>query len=410
MDERGYGGFLGDELIRYARHFALREVGPQGQRKLKESRVLLVGVGGLGSPAALYLAAAGVGELGIVDPDQVELSNLQRQVLHGTSRVGTPKVESAAKHLCDLNPHVRITPYPVRLDPVNALEILGPYHLVVDGSDNLPTRYAVNEACVLLGKPWVYGAVEGWGGQVAVFGAPGGPCYQCLFREPPPPDLVPTCAEVGVLGALPGVVGSLQAVEALKLLLGVGEALTGRLLVWDAFGLSFRELRVRKDPSCPTCGDTAVRRGRLRGDPSGGIPTEVSAAMQAGMEVIGRSGSSCGTPPGTTLPAAPDLSPLQVKALLEAPSPPLLVDVREPWEWVVGNLGRWGAVLIPYGELEERRESLPRDRCLVLYCHVGVRSALAAARLRTWGFADVAHLRGGYLAWAAEVEPWLPRY
>lgn len=412
MEERDHGHFVGEERMRYARHFALPEVGPQGQRRLKESRVLVVGAGGLGSPAALYLVAAGVGELGIVDPDRVELSNLQRQVLHGTSRVGALKVDSAGERLRDLNPHVRITPYPVRLDPSNALEILRPYHLIVDGSDNLPTRYLINDACLVLEKPWIYGAVEGWEGQVAVFGVPGGPCYRCLFREPPPPGLVPTCAQVGVLGAVPGVVGSLQAVEALKLLLGVGESLAGRLLVWDAFGLSFRDLRIRKDPACPACGKAAPGEDPPGVDSSRGGPAlaEGSGAMQGGLGFGGFLELPCGAPPGAAQEAVPEVSPQQVRAWLESPSPPLLVDVREPWEWAVGNLGRWGAVLIPYGELEEKRESLPRDRPLVVYCHVGVRSALAVGRLKEWGFSEVVNLRGGYLAWAAEMEPWLPRY
>jgi len=248
-------GFGREELIRYARHFVLPRVGPPGQTKIKRARVLVVGAGGLGSPVALYLAAAGVGTLGLVDHDVVELSNLQRQLLHGSSSLGQPKVASARERLRDVNPHVRVVTHPVRLTSANAMDIMKDYDLAVDGSDNFPTRYLLNDACVIQSKPYLYGAVDRWEGHVSVFGAPGGPCYRCLFREPPPAEMVPGCAEVGVLGVLPGVVGTLQATEVLKLILGVGDPLVGRLLVFDALALSFREVRLRRNPGCPVCGD-----------------------------------------------------------------------------------------------------------------------------------------------------------
>ncbi len=384
-----YAGFQREDLIRYARHLVLPEVGPQGQRKLKEARVLLVGAGGLGSPAALYLAAAGVGTLGIADDDLVDLSNLQRQVLHGVSHLGQRKVDSARDRLWELNPNVRVIPHPLRLTAANALELLGGYDLVVDGSDNFPTRYLVNDACVLQGKPYVYGAVDRWEGQVSVFGTLGGPCYRCLFREPPPPGLAPTCAEAGVLGAVPGIIGSLQAAEALKLILGVGESLAGRLLIFNALELSFREVGLKRNPQCPVCGDGPTRKELVDPDRFCGVePLEAA-------------------PPREPIP---QVSPRQVAAALGSDAPPLLVDVRERWEWEIGNLATSGAVLIPYGEVENRTEELPRGRPLVVYCQVGVRSALIVERLRASGFTEVANLKGGYLAWADEVDPGLPRY
>jgi adenylyltransferase/sulfurtransferase len=383
-----YSGFLREDLVRYARHFALAEVGPQGQRRLMEARVLLVGAGGLGSPAALYLAAAGVGTLGIADPDLVELSNLQRQLLHGISHLGRRKTESARERLWELNPNVEVVAHPVRLTSANALEIMEGYDLVVDGSDNFPTRYLVNDACVLAGKPWVYGAVDRWQGQVSVFVAAGGPCYRCLFREPPPPGLVPTCAQAGVLGAVPGVIGTLQALAALKLILGVGEPLAGRLLVFDALALAFREMPLRRDAACPVCGDRPTQRELVDYDLLCGMRPE---DLEAAREPIAQR------------------TPREVATALASADPPLLVDVRERWEWEVGSLAHRGAVLLPYGEVERRLAELPRDRSLVVYCQVGVRSALVADRLRSAGFAGVANLRGGYLAWVEEVEPTLPR-
>lgn len=384
-----YASFAPEELVRYARHFVLPQVGPEGQEKLKEARILLVGAGGLGSPAALYLAAAGVGTLGVVDADVVDPSNLQRQVLHGTSDLGRAKVASARDRLREVNPHVQVVGHREHLSSGNALGILEDYDLVVDGSDNFPTRYLVNDACILTGKPFVYGAVDRWEGHLSVFGAPDGPCYRCLFREPPPPGLVPTCAEAGVLGVLPGVVGSLQAMEAIKLVLGVGDPMVGRLLVFDALELSFREMKLRRSSDCPVCGDH---------------PTQTELVDYHAF---------CGVEPEPSPPSSeslPQVSPRELRDRLEGGEPPFLLDVREPYEWAIGNLEDRGAVLVPMGELSRRLDELPRDRPLVVYCHVGVRSAMVVASLRSRGFRDAANLRGGYLAWADEVDPSLPRY
>jgi len=384
-----YAGFQREDLLRYARHFALPQVGPKGQRRLAEASVLLVGAGGLGSPAALYLAAAGVGTLGVVDPDLVDLSNLQRQVLHGVSDLGRLKVESAKRSLWELNPNVQVVPYPVRLSSTNAMEVLEGYDLVVDGSDNFPARYLINDACILQGKPYVYGAVDRWEGQVSVFGAPGGPCYRCLFREPPPPGLVPSCAEAGVLGVLPGVIGSLQATEVLKILLGVGEPLVGRLLVFDALGLVFREVRLRRNPDCAVCGDTPTQTTLLDYERFCGI--EPAPEEAGGREM-------------------PRVSPAALKRLLQEEPAPFVLDVREPYEWEIGNLAHEGAVLIPYGQVPRRLDEIPTDRTVVVYCHVGVRSALVVQDLRRQGREDVRNLEGGYLAWVDAVDPDLPRY
>ena len=387
--ESAYAGFQREDLLRYARHFVLPQVGPKGQRALAEARVLLVGVGGLGSPVALYLAAAGVGTLGVVDADLVDLSNLQRQVLHGISHLGQFKVDSARDRLRELNPNVRVVRHKLRLTSENALGILQGYDLAVDGSDNFPTRYLVNDACVLLGKPYVYAAVDRWEGQVSVFGAVGGPCYRCLFRDPPPPGLVPSCAEAGVLGVLPGVLGSLQATEVIKLILGVGSPLVGRLLIFDALALSFREVRLRRNPDCPVCGESPT------------IRELVDYELFCGLEPTGV--------PASRVPV-PQITPLELKSRLSNSPPPLLLDVREPYEWKIGNLSELGAVLIPFAEVGGRMGELPRDRPVVVYCHVGVRSALVAEALLREGFREVSNLRGGYLAWADDVNPNLPRY
>ncbi len=384
-----FSGFQPEELIRYARHFVLPQVGPEGQRRIKRSRILLVGAGGLGSPAALYLAAAGVGTLGIVDNDTVDPSNLQRQVLHGTSWVDRPKVISARERLREVNPYVRVQTHRERLTSANAMEILREYDLVLDGSDNFPTRYLVNDACVFLGKPYVYGAVDRWEGQVSVFATEGGPCYRCLFREPPPPGLVPSCAEAGVLGVLPGVVGSLQATEALKMVLGVGEPLVGRLLIFDALALTFRQIRLERNPECSVCGDEPTQTELVDYDLFCGVTTD--------------------TPPAER-ETVPELAPEEVDARLSGPVPPFLLDVREPYEWAIGSLESRGAKLIPFGELRMRFGEIPRDRPIVVYCHVGVRSAVAVEALRAQGLRDVFNLRGGYLAWVDSVDPGLPRY
>ena len=374
-----------EELIRYARHLALPHVGVEGQRRLKAARVVVVGAGGLGSPAALYLAAAGVGTLGLVDADVVDISNLQRQVLHGTGAAGHPKLESARARLHDLNPHVTVETYATRLSSADALDVLGRFDVVVDGSDNFPTRYLVNDACVLLGKPNVYGAIFRFDGQAAVFDARRGPCYRCLYAEPPPPELVPSCAEGGVLGVLPGIVGSIQGMEAIKLLLGVGEPLVGRLLLVDGLTMRFRELAVRKDPECPVCGPN---------------PTVTELIDYDAFCGYGAGGRGTG-----------DASEIGVEELaaLRARDPQLLLlDVREPFEWEIARIA--GATHVPLGELAARLGELDGHREVVTYCHRGVRSLHATEVLRAAGFARVRSLRGGIDAWAREVEPGMARY
>lgn len=370
------------ELVRYARHLTLPEVGAAGQERLSRARVLIVGGGGLGSPAALYLAAAGVGTLGLVDADRVELSNLQRQVLHGTAAVGSLKTESAAARLRDLNPHVRVQTFPERLTSRNALDLLGRFDLALDGSDNFPTRYLVNDASVLLGKPYVYGSIFRFDGQVSVFAAPGGPCYRCLFADPPPPDLVPNCAEAGVLGVLPGIVGSLQALEAIKWLLGAGESLAGRLLLVDALRVRFREVAVRRDPGCAVCGDV----------PSVTSPIDYD--------------QFCGVPAGA--PGSAEIGAAELRQrLADRGSQVAVVDVREPWEWEIAHLE--GATLIPLGELPGRLGQLDPRGEVVTVCHRGKRSLQAQQLLTGAGF-HARSLAGGIDAWAAEVEPGMARY
>lgn len=380
-----------EETFRYARHLVLPEVGPAGQLRLGTARVLVVGAGGLGSPVALYLAAAGVGTLGIVEFDEVDRSNLQRQILHGEDDVGRLKVDSAVDRLRAINHHVSVEPYPVRLDSGNALDIVARYDLVVDASDNFPTRYLVNDACVLSSVPCVYGSILRWEGQVSLFGAPEGPCYRCLFREPPPPELVPTCAEAGVFGVLPGVVGSMQALEAIKWLLGAGESLAGRLLLFDGLAARWREVEVRRDPECPVCGDAPSVTELVDYERFCGLTPE---------ETVRREGSSIGFPTS--------VDPGELDTLLGRDPAPLLVDVRERWEWDEGNLAERGALHLPLAELGRRLEELPRDRPLVFLCSVGSRSAGAAQFLRDRGHPRAANLRGGLAAWARQVDPSLP--
>ena len=372
-----------DELLRYSRHLLLPEVGPEGQRRLKAARVLLVGAGGLGSPAALYLAAAGIGTLGLVDFDAVDLTNLQRQVLHGTSDVGTAKTESAESRLRDLNPHVAVEKFSERLTSANARGILGEFDVIVDGSDNFPTRYLVNDAAVLSGKPNVYGAIFRFEGQVSVFDATRGPCYRCLYSEPPPPGLVPSCAEAGVLGVLPGVIGSLQALEAIKLVLGAGESLVGRLLLFDALALRFRELRLHKDPGCPLCGAVPTIR-----------------------ELVDYE-AFCGVEPQAVV-SEREVAPAALRTELEAGSPIVLLDVREPHEWELVHLG--GARLVPLGSIPGGAQDLDTRADIVTYCHHGARSLRALDLLRAAGFLRVRSLAGGIDAWAREVEPGMLRY
>jgi molybdopterin/thiamine biosynthesis adenylyltransferase/rhodanese-related sulfurtransferase len=377
----------GEELQRYARHLILPEVGVEGQRRLKNSRVLIVGVGGLGSPAALYLAAAGIGTLGLADFDVVEYSNLQRQVLHATSAVGKPKLASAVERIRDVNPHVALIQHDARLTSGNALDILSGYDVIVDGSDNFPTRYLVNDACALLGKPDVYGSIFRFDGQASVFWAARGPCYRCLYREPPPPELVPSCAEGGVLGVLPGIIGSVQALEAIKLLLGEGETLVGRLLLLDAMRLKFREVVLEKDPDCPLCGSQRTIRTLVDYEAFCGVaPTAASLAVEHELEV----------------------RPRALREEVEAGRKLQLVDVREPFEWEICRIA--GSVLVPLGALPGRLAELDRSAPIVAICHTGRRSLDAARFLRSRGFAGARSLHGGVALWAEEVDPAMARY
>jgi adenylyltransferase/sulfurtransferase len=375
-----------DELLRYSRHLILPEVGLQGQRRLKASSVLVVGAGGLGSPLALYLAAAGVGRIGLVDFDRVDESNLQRQVLYGTGAVGTEKLEAAASRLRDLNPHLGIETHPTRLSSENALDILRPYDVVVDGTDNFPTRYLVNDACALLGKPNVYGSIFRFEGQASVFDAARGPCYRCLYPDPPPPGLVPSCAEGGVLGVLPGVIGVIQGVETLKLLLGVGEPLIGRLLLFDALALGFRELKLRKDPACPLCGEHPTITELVDYEAFCGLRPATAQDVAESWEVSAR-----------------DLAEMKARG-----DDFMLVDVREPHEWEIARIP--DAKLIPLHTLPEHLSELDSSRPLVLHCHHGQRSMRALELLRRSGFAKLKNLRGGIDAWSKEVDPSIPRY
>ncbi len=391
MNEDDRPALSRDEVLRYSRHLIIPEVGMAGQRKLKAARVLLVGAGGLGSPLGLYLAAAGVGTIGIVDFDVVDESNLQRQVMHGTSDVGRPKLESALERMADINPHVRLVPHEVRLSSENALAILSQYDVVVDGTDNFPTRYLVNDAAVLTGIPNVYGSIFRFEGQLSVFAAPGGPCYRCLFPEPPPPGLVPSCAEGGVLGVLPGIVGTAQAIETVKLLLGIGRPLIGRFQLFDALRFEWRELKIRKDPKCPVCGDHPTIRELIDYEAFCGIP-EAHAA-----EAAERNG-------------VPEITAVELKHWLESGPAPLILDVREPHEWDIANLAPYGARLIPLDQLAARLNELEGSGDIVVQCRSGARSAQALRQLRAAGFERVWNLKGGILAWSDAVDPSIPKY
>jgi len=374
-----------EELLRYSRHLTLPDVGLDGQAKLGDARVLLIGAGGLGSPAALYLAAAGVGTLGLVDFDLVDRSNLQRQIIHGTSAIGTPKIESARARLRDVNPHVQVETFGERLTSGNALQILRGFDIVVDGSDNFPTRYLVNDACVLLGRPNVYGAVFRFDGQVSVFHAREGPCYRCLYAEPPPPELVPSCAEGGVLGVLPGVIGSLQALEAIKLIVGFGETLIGRLLLFDGRRMQFRELTLQKDPDCPVCGAHPTVTGLIDYEAFCGVGAE---GHGTGDEV--------------------EITALELRRERDRKPDLVLLDVREPREADIAHID--GARNIPLRELPGRLAELSGHGEIVTLCHHGPRSLKAREILRGAGFANVRSLAGGIDAWAREVDPEVPRY
>jgi adenylyltransferase/sulfurtransferase len=407
------------EEFRYHRQMILPDFGARGQKLLRQSSVLLVGAGGLGSPAALYLAAAGVGRIGLVDADTVDLSNLHRQILHDASTVGLPKVESGAAALSRLNPEVEIVQLERRLDSSNALDTLAGWDVVIDGSDNFPTRYLVNDACVLLGIPFAYGAVFRYEGQASVFGVSDGPCYRCLFRDPPPAELVPGCEEAGVLGVLPGIVGTIQATEALKLLLGVGRSLAGRLLLVDAGTMEFREIEVRRDPDCPMCGSEPVITELMdyeefcgmKGTPSGPPPSDMPPPTE-------RTGSNpeAEAPPdlmdsAVVDPAGvPEIDVEQLHAILERGGRPQLIDVREAHEWEISNLGFAGAKLIPLGQLFERLNEMEPEADLVVYCRSGSRSAMAVRYLQAHGFERSVNLRGGINDWALHIDPELPRY
>jgi molybdopterin/thiamine biosynthesis adenylyltransferase/rhodanese-related sulfurtransferase len=376
-----------DEIQRYSRHLILPDVGVAGQQKLKAARVLTVGAGGLGSPVALYLAAAGVGTLGVIDFDVVDVSNLQRQILHGTKDVGRSKLESARARLYDLNPHVRVETYETRLTSANALEIIGGYDIVVDGTDNFATRYLTNDACVLLGKPNVYGSIFRFEGQASVFGMADGPCYRCLFPEPPPPGSVPSCAEGGVFGVLPGIVGTIQATETIKLILGIGETLAGRLLLIDAQSMQFRAMTLRKDPACPACG------------------TRTITALIDYDEF-------CGSPGADAMDDIDDvleITPRELAARLSGGDDSFdLIDVREPYEWAIARID--GARLVPLGQVPKSLSSLDKTREIVVMCRSGVRSADAVRFMQSQGFARVRNLAGGILRWSSDVDPRVPRY
>jgi len=375
-----------DEILRYSRHLIMPEVGMEGQLKLKRARVLLVGTGGLGAPLGLYLAAAGVGRLGVVDFDKVDFTNLQRQIMFGTSDVGRPKIEAAGERLGNLNPEIQLDRYETQLTSENALEIFRDYDIVVDGTDNFPTRYLVNDACVLLGKPNVYGSIFRFEGQASIFGYPGGPCYRCLYPEPPPPGLVPSCAEGGVLGVLPGIIGAVQAMETLKLILGNGEPLVGRLLLFDALGMKFRGLKFRRNPECPVWGDHRT------------ITKLIDYAEFCGIR---------GEEAPTTVTNIPEITPRELKTRLDRRDDLFILDVREPHEYQICNLGGY---LIPLGDLSKRVNELDSSREIVAHCRSGKRSADAVEFLRRAGFKKIWNLKGGILAWSDEVDPTVPKY
>ncbi len=378
-------GLSREEVFRYSRHLLIPEVGMEGQRKLKAARVLCIGAGGLGSPASMYLAAAGVGTIGIVEFDTVDLSNLQRQLLHSTADVGRPKLESAMDRLAAINPDVTVVPHPVALSSGNALDLLEQYDVIVDGTDNFPTRYLVNDACVLLGKRNVYGSIFRFEGQASIFAAKNGPCYRCLYPEPPPPGLVPSCAEGGVLGVLPGIIGTVQATEAIKLIIGAGDPLVGRLLLFDALKMQFREVRLRRDPACPVCGEHPTLRALIDYEHFCGVP---------------RAGSAHGR-------GEFDITAGELKNELDLGRDLLLLDVRDPLEHEINRIP--GALLVPLADLPDRLGALGPAPDIVAYCKTGSRSAVAAELLRAAGF-RARNLAGGILEWIERVDPDQLRY
>jgi len=377
-----------DDLARYSRHLILPEVGMEGQRRLKAARVLCVGAGGLGSPLAFYLAAAGVGTLGLVDFDVVDASNLQRQIIHSTKDIGRKKLDSAEEKLLALNPALNVVRHETLLTSANALDILKDYDIVVDGTDNFPTRYLVNDACVLLGKPNVYASIYRFEGQASVFAKENGPCYRCLYPEPPPPGLVPSCAEGGVLGILPGLLGMIQATEAIKLILGKGESLAGRLLLVDALNMKFRELKLRKNPECPVCGEHPTVTKLIDYQQFCGIVPETKQEQKVKNGI-------------------PQITVKELKQRMDAGDDVFLLDVREPYEYQIANLG---AKLIPQNDVPKRLDEIDRQREIVVHCRSGQRSQRIAEYLAQQGYPKVKNLAGGILAWADEIDPKMPKY
>ena len=376
------------EIHRYSRHLLIPDVGLEGQKKLKAASVLIVGTGGLGSPVALYLAAAGVGRIGLVDYDVVDFSNLQRQVIHGESRLGDLKVESARERMLDINPEIQVDVYNEVINSENAFRIAEPYDIIVDGTDNFPTRYLINDLCVLTGKPNVYGSIFRFDGQASVFDAESGPCYRCLFPEPPPPGLVPSCAEGGVLGVLPGTIGSIQATETLKIILGIGETLVGRLLLYDALDLSFQTVKLHKNPECKVCGEHPEITGLIDYEAFCGVPAHDHDEGSAGDEW--------------------DITASQLSSRLKDDPGLRLIDVREPHEREISNLE--GSELIPLGQFAARLNELDSAEELVIFCKAGTRSTRALEILASAGFKKVKNLKGGINAWAIDVDPSLPIY
>jgi len=378
-----------DEILRYSRHLIIPEVGIEGQQKLKAAKVLLVGAGGLGAPLGLYLAAAGIGRIGIVDFDVVDFTNLQRQVIHSTADVGRKKLDSAAEKMQAINPHLKVVKHETALSSENALDILKDYDLVVDGTDNFPTRYLVNDACVLLGKPNVYGSIFRFEGQATVFAYQGGPCYRCLYPEPPPPGLVPSCAEGGVLGILPGTIGLIQATETVKLILGIGEPLVGRLLLYDALGMRFRELKLRKNAECPVCGEHPTVTRLIDYQQFCGIPQQQPGAQERTVN-------------------QGEIDVIELKQKLDRGDKFVLIDVREPHEYKICSIP--GSKLIPLGELPKRLSELDPGADIVVHCKSGMRSAKGCGILRQAGFRQVRNVTGGILAWSDKVDPSVPKY
>lgn len=381
-----------DDLARYSRHLILPEVGMEGQQKLKAARVLCVGTGGLGSPLALYLTAAGIGTLGLVDFDVVDSSNLQRQIIHSTKDIGRKKLDSAEEKLTALNPAIRIVKHDTMLSSANALEIIKDYDIVADGTDNFPTRYLVNDACVLLGKPNAYGSIFRFEGQASVFATAQGPCYRCLYPEPPPPGLVPSCAEGGVLGILPGLVGVIQATEVIKLILGKGETLIGRLLLVDALNMRFRELKLRKNPECPVCGENPTVTELIDYQHFCGIVPETAPETSEGKIVKN---------------GIPQLSVKELKQRIDAGEDIFILDVREPYEYQIAQIG---GTLIPQNEVPNRLAEIERDREIVVQCRSGARSQRIAEYLKQAGYPKVVNLAGGILAWSDEIDPKVQKY